>query len=247
MTLGVAAIVLLSYLTLNRPPPPRFTAPATADATSTATAPPKATARSKAAAALETAGADQARVLVVGDGFSTPPASGQGWPELVRSDLNSAGRPIETVVAAADQAGYAEPDADGATFGRLVQEAGGGFDLVVFFGSRFDIAAAGDVEDAAAAAFAAAQAASPEATLLVIGPAWPDAGPPGYIVTNRDAVAAAAGGSGAAFGDPLADGWFVGTDAALIDPDGVRPTAEGHRYLADLIGPVIERVLAERG
>jgi hypothetical protein len=245
MTLGVAAIVVLSYLTLNRPPPPRFTAPATVDATSTATA--TSTARPQATAARETPGADQARVLVVGDGFSTPPVSGQGWPELVRSDLDSAGRVMETVVAAADQAGYAESDPGGATFGRLVAEVGGGFDLVVFFGSRYDIAAAGDVEDAAVAAFAAAQAASPEATLLVIGPAWPDANPPGYIVTNRDAVAAAAGRSGAVFGDPLAEGWFAGTDAALIDPDGVRPTAEGHRYLADLMGPVIERVLAERG
>jgi hypothetical protein len=97
------------------------------------------------------------------------------------------------------------------------------------------------------AAFAAARAASPEATVLVIGPAWPDANPPGYIVTDGDAVAAAAGRSGAAFGDPLADVWFAGADAALIDPDAVRRTAERHRYLADLMGPVIECVLAERG
>ena len=77
----------------------------------------------------------------------------------------------------------------------------------------------------------------------MIGPAWPDANAPGYIETNRDAVAAAAGAFGAVFVDPLAQGWFVGATTALIDPDGVRPTAEGDRYLADLIGPVVERTL----
>jgi hypothetical protein len=242
MTLGVVAIVVLSYLTLHRPPPPRFTAPASADATSTP--PPAATPTS---AAPTTPAAEPARVLVVGEGFSTPPAAGGGWPELVRSDLESAGRPVEMSLTAVDLAGYAEPDPTGATFPRLAQDAGAGFDLVVFFGSRFDIASAGDVEAAATEAFAAVRAASPDASLVVIGPAWPDADAPGYIVTNRDAVAAAAGPFGAVFVDPLAEGWFADTAAALIDPDGVHPTPEGHRYLADRIGPVVERTLQARG
>jgi hypothetical protein len=49
------------------------------------------------------------------------------------------------------------------------------------------------------------------------------------------------------FVDPLAQGWFAGATAELIDPDQVHPTAEGHRYLADLIGPVVERTLQDRG
>jgi hypothetical protein len=118
---------------------------------------------------------------------------------------------------------------------------------VVFFGSRYDLAAAADVRAAATAAFGAVRRASPEVSLVVIGPAWPDANVPGYIVTNRDAVAAAAGPFGALFVDPLAQGWFAGTAAELIDPDGVRATAEGHRYLADLIGPVVARALEGRG
>ena len=52
---------------------------------------------------------------------------------------------------------------------------------------------------------------------------------------------------GAVFVDPLAQGWFTDATTALIDPDGVRPTVEGHRYLADLIGPVVERTLQDRG
>jgi hypothetical protein len=242
MALGVVAIVGLSYLALNRPPPPRFTAPASADATES-TRP----AAASTSTAPTTTPAGPARVLVVGDGLSSPPEAGGGWPELVRSDLESAGRPVELSVTAADLAGYAEPDAAGTTFLRLAQDAGSGFDLVVFFGSRYDLAAAGDVEAAAAAAFAAVRAASPECSLVVIGPAWPDANAPGYIETNRDAVAAAAGAFGAVFVDPLAQGWFVGATTALIDPDGVRPTAEGDRYLADLIGPVVERTLQDRG
>jgi hypothetical protein len=242
MVLGVVAIVTLSYLTLHRPPPPRFTAPPSADATETSR--PAAT---PTRPTPTTPAAEPVRILVVGDGLSSPPAAGGGWPELVASDLESAGRPAELSVTAADLAGYAEPDPAGTTFVRLAQDAGSGFDLAIFFGSRFDIAAAGDVEAAAAEAFAAVRAASPEASLVVIGPAWPDADVPGYIVTNRDAVAAAAGPFGAAFVDPLAQGWLAGNAAALIEPDGVRPTAEGHRYLADLIGPVVERVLQDRG
>jgi hypothetical protein len=242
MALGVVAIVVLSYLALHRPPPPRFTAPASAVATEPARAAPSPT-----SAAPTTPPTEPARVLVVGEGLSSPPAAGGGWPELVRGDLESAGRPVEMSVTAADLAGYAEPDPVGITFPGLAQQAGGDFDLVVFFGSRYDIAAAADVQAAATAAFEAARAASPDVSLVVIGPAWPDATPPGYIVTNRDAVAAAAAPFGAVFVDPLVEGWFVGTAATSIDPDGVRPTAEGHRYLADLIGPVVERALRDRG
>jgi hypothetical protein len=66
-------------------------------------------------------------------------------------------------------------------------------------------------------------------------------------VTDRDAVAAAVAPTGAVFVDPLTAGWFTGPAAAFLAPDGARPTAEGHRYLADLIGPVIERALPDIG
>src|SRR5215207_5676672 len=45
--------------------------------------------------------------------------------------------------------------------------------------------------------------------LLVIGPAWPGEPPPGYILTNRDAVSAAAAATGATFVDPLTGRWFA--------------------------------------
>ena len=242
MTLGVVAIVVLSYFTLNRPPPPGFTAPASAATTETPEPTEPAPTPASGSAATE-----PLRMLVVGDGLSMPPETGDGWPALVRTDLEAAGSTVEVVVDAADTAGYAEPDPSGDTFGTLAQAGGGGFDLVVLFGSRSDIAAAADVQAAAAATFAAVRAASPDAVLVVIGPAWQNGNPPGYIVTNRDALAAAVVPTGAQFVDPLAAGWFAGTSAGLVAPGGVRPTAEGHRYLADLIGPVVERALADGG
>jgi len=77
----------------------------------------------------------------------------------------------------------------------------------------------------------------------VIGPPWVNGNPPGYIVTDRDAVNAAAHAAGVGFVDPLAEGWFTGDAAAFIGPDGIHPTDQGHRYLADLIRPRIESVL----
>ena len=232
MALGVVAIGILSYLTVNRPPPPGFTAPDSAAATTTAPS-----------SAAETGDPDGLGVLVVGDAFTAASAEGTVWPDLVRADLEAAGRPVTVTVAAAEGSGYAQPAPTGVTFPVLAEQAGGGFDLVVFFGSQHDVAAAGDVATAADATFAAARAASPEAALVVIGPAWPTPGPPGYIVTNRDALAAAVVPSGAEFVDPLAAGWFSGTAPGLLTPDGARPTAAGHRYLADLIRPSIEAAL----
>lgn len=183
------------------------------------------------------------RILVVGDGLTTAAPGGTVWPDLVRADLEAAGRPVDVTVAATLGSGYAQPDANGATFSDLAEQAGSGFDLVVFSGSRHDLAAAPEVAAAADATFAAAREASPEAGLVVIGPAWTTPVPPGSILTNRDALAAAVVPSGAVFVDPLAAGWFSGTAPGLVAPDGTRPTAEGHRYLADLVRPVLETAL----
>jgi hypothetical protein len=245
MALGVVAIVVLSYLTLNRPPPPSFTAPASAAETSSAT--PSRAAPSPSAEREEPAAGDVPRVLVVGDGFTTAAADEAAWPELVRDALATEGRPVEVTVAAALGSGYAQPDANGVTFPVLAEQAGGDFDLLVFFGSRHDIAAAPAVSAAAGATFAAARAASPEAGLVVIGPVWTTPAPPGYILTNRDALATVAAPPGAVFVDPVAAGWFSGTAPELVTADGTRPTAEGHRYLADLLRPVIESALPAAG
>ena len=229
MAFGLLAIALMSYFVVHRPPPPTFTAPR-ADSASSASATGSAT----------TASPDPSRVLVVGDGLTADPAA---WPVLVVADRQGGDRPVELDVAAVDGCGYARPGPGSATFGSLVDGAGTGFDVVVFFGSQRDNAAAPDVQSAAEAAFRSVARASPEATVLAIGPAWGPS-PPGYIVTNRDAVGAAAEAAGVTFVDPLAEGWFDGADGALLGPDSRQPTEAGHRLLADRIGPLLDEALA---
>jgi len=50
---------------------------------------------------------------------------------------------------------------------------------------------------------------------------------------------------GAAFVDPIAEGWFVGRPD-LIGADGVHPTDAGHLYMAERIAPQIYRQLTIR-
>ncbi len=98
------------------------------------------------------------------------------------------------------------------------------------------------MQAAAEEAYRSVQAENAEAPLLVIGPPWVDGSPPASQLRNRDAVRAAAATVGAIFVDPLAEGWFADRPE-LIGADGVHPTDEGHRYMADLILPHIDAAL----
>ena len=241
MALGVVAIAVMSFLAANRPPPPSFTAPAPARATEEPAA---------SEPAADEPAPDEApqevRVLVVGDGITAvPPPGGAAWPQLVAEDIAGAGGPpLALTVTAVGDTGYVQAPG-GATFGRLAQDAGSDFDVVVFFGSRADSAAAPAIQAAAEAAFAAVRDASPDADLLVIGPAWPGVPPPAYIVSNRDAVAAAAATAEASFTDPLAEDWL--TAPGSVGPNGIGLTPEGQRFLAARIGPLVDQVLPADG
>jgi lysophospholipase L1-like esterase len=235
IALGLVACAVLGYFALNRPAPPEFTAPAAAAEPSTSSP-----------ARRSQPPADPVRVLAVGDQFTAGSEAGgagdAGWPQLVAADLTEDRRPVEVDVAAVAGSGYVQTSADGRTLGQLLEGTEAPYDVVVFFGSPNDTAAAADVQAAAQGAFATAKAASPDAQLVVIGPPWNSAEAPGYVVTDRDAVAAAAAASGATFVDPLELGWLQG-DAALVSADGAQPTDAGHRFLADQIGPLVQTAL----
>lgn len=228
MVISAAALAVLLPLSLNRTSP-AASAPAVTDEAPTSAA------------------AEPRRVLVVGDSYTAGSDMGgngaSGWPALVRADLAAKGRPVEVTLAAAGGSGYITVGPNGGSFVQLAEGAGGPADLVVVFGSRNDPGDAAAVGAAAAQTYERVKAQSPDAALLVIGPPWVDGDPPADMLANRDAIRGAATAAGATFIDPLADGWFDGRYSALIGSDGIHPTDEGHRHLADLIGPHIEGLL----
>jgi lysophospholipase L1-like esterase len=119
-------------------------------------------------------------------------------------------------------------------------------DLVVLFGSRFDAAGIADrVGGAAQQAISSIRDRAPDATLVIIGPAWPGAAPPAGVRNNRDVIRAAAEAASVTFVDPLDEGWLTGA-RGLIGADGVHPTDEGQVHLADRIQPVVEAALRGR-
>jgi acyl-CoA thioesterase-1 len=234
MAVSVVAIAVMSYLLVNRPPPPGFVAPESAQSS----------AEVPAGASAEVPG-EELRVLVVGDGATAVPEGEVGWPQLVAEGIAAEGPPVEMRVVAADGSGYLQAPPGGSTFAELAESAGPDWDVVVFFGSRHDISVAADVQAAAQSTFEAARAASPDAELLAIGPAWPLIPAPGYIMTNRDAISGAAATEGVRFVDPLAQTWLAAP--GLTGPDGESPSEAGRRALADRILPLVAELVPAGG
>lgn len=184
-------------------------------------------------------------VLVIGDSYTG--GSGEGgngaanWTALVQDDLPE----VNLQVAAAGGAGYtATSPITGETFVDLAEKnATEDIDLYVVFGSRNDGADPAAIGEAASTVYSTLLAASPDADLLVIGPPWVSGDVPDSVRAARDAVRDAARAVGATWLDPLAKGWFF-DQPQLIGSDGVHPTDDGHKYMADRIAPVMEKMLA---
>lgn len=181
-------------------------------------------------------------VYVIGDsltGGSDEGGRGQNsWPRVLNQEL---GDGYSLAEATAGQAGYTNRGQSGVTFGDMAQSlvtpAGS---LVVFFGSRTD--AGQNFGPAAAKTFESVKVADPNAKVLVVGPPWPTRQVPAGVLNLRDTLREAAATAGASFFDPIAAGWFVGRPG-LIGKDGVHPTDEGHRYLAQMFSPLIVSAL----
>lgn len=201
----------------------------------------------------------------VQDYYSNPPAP-KPHPDLVTiigdsytggssEGGNKAANWVARVQQTFDQANFDNEGVGGTgytsqvnSFGsRIAGSIGPNTDLVVFFGSRNDVASPpATVGAAASSAYAEVKRIAPKAKLLVIGPAWGGGPVPEPMLEVRDAVRAAASASGASFVDPLADRWFLTPDTEiLIGADGVHPTDEGHAFLATAIGPQISAALAQ--
>jgi len=85
---------------------------------------------------------------------------------------------------------------------------------------------------------------APDATLIVVGPPSTPADPGQQLTEIRDALQKSAQQSRGTFADPLALGWFQGSDSMYIGPDGEHPTAAGEQYLAQHMEEILTPVLA---
>ena len=185
--------------------------------------------------------ADPSRIAVIGDSYTAGTDQGgsgpRSWPQIAWQLLARQGVPVDADVAAEGGAGYGQRGSRGSIFEDLTAQAVRHNDaLVIFFGSRNDQ----PVDPQKFSGFAAetlhlARYAAPGAKFLVIGPPWPTASP---VLKIRDSLRDQAAQIGAAFIDPIADGWFVGRPD-LIGQDGVHPNDAGHAYMADKIAPLI--------
>lgn len=184
------------------------------------------------------------KVVVVGDSLSTGMGSTaqEAWPSLISAAPLDPEDNIDVVNASQNGSGYVTVGSNNSTFGSQVEQAvTSDTELVVFFGSENDMGnTSQDIGAAATAAFAAAQAKSPHAVVLAVGPPAYKAQPEAARLAVRDAVKNAASGAGALFVDPIEQGWFVGQVAELVGPDGVHPTAAGQRYLQAQLEKIIK-------
>lgn len=187
-------------------------------------------------------------IAVIGDSYTTGANEGglgpKGWATLAWQELAQGGTPVTADVVAEGGAGYVARGNHGSIFGDLTARAVQPDDvLIVFFGSRNDKDAdPAVITSMSHDALAAAARVAPSARILVIGPPWPTADVPPSVLRIRDILKAQAQQAGAAFSDPIAEGWFVGRPE-LIGADGIHPTDAGHAYMADKIAPLIGQQL----
>jgi len=185
-----------------------------------------------------------AQVLFVGDGID-PSGAANDWSALTASTLGLAGTPVQRSVAAADGAGWASRSADGRTFTDLVSAvATPQTRVVVLLGSRNDLSAPGDVAAGAARTLETVRAVAPEAQAVVVAPPpLGDDGAPALLQQRRELTAAAAT-TGALFLDPSTSGWAY-QPTWTTDADGsVRLTSDGQVQLAQVVLPVVQRLLS---
>jgi lysophospholipase L1-like esterase len=210
--------------TLDRGEAPPLTAPARAEAVPIAPRQAVAAPRTRPVAAF------------LGDSYTTgyngAGLGRAGWPAIVSAaihlrSLNRAvagtgfinpgwtAQPIRTRVAAVVRA---HP--------RIVFLAGGHNDR------RFATAA---VTAAADVVIDRLHRALPDTILVVVGPIWRTGDAPRSLRRLRDHLRRKSAAVGALFIDPIRGGWFAGSAARLIGPDGIHPTNAGHRHIAQLV------------
>ncbi|MGC4961684.1 SGNH/GDSL hydrolase family protein [Gordonia sp. DT218] len=187
------------------------------------------------------------RISIIGDSYTTGSAMGgygdRNWTKILRSELWAThGIALQTQTLAAGGSGYVKRGIDGTRFaddGALVHPRS---QVVIVFGSRNDIAAAGAVGNAADDVYSAIRARVPDAKLLVVGAPWVDGAVPEPISTINSELATEAEVAGAEFADPAAANWLAGGATQAVGADGIHPTDYGHRLIAAHMEHLLLRV-----
>jgi lysophospholipase L1-like esterase len=182
-------------------------------------------------------------MVVLGDSIASGSSYGgrgsHGWPYIVAQKLGLLSFPC-----AQPGTGYTtvDPFGSGKAYTariRCVVELKP--DILIAEGSRND-------DDGEATKKAAAEVLGklrqelPEAKFLVIGPLYLDK-TDGRTTPVNEAVKAAATSLGLTYVDTIKEGWFTGSARSFVAEDGIHPTDEGHRYLANLVVPLVTRML----
>jgi len=181
-------------------------------------------------------------VTVIGDSYVN-----QGWADLVQQQLRNTDA-VKTDMQAASSPGsgyvFRSPGTNQTVLGENAAQLIRPDDaLVVFIGSRYDGRAQSlpELPNAVHGVFTQAKQTAPQAKLLVIGPMYPEGGPPRQILQARDIVRDQAAAVGATFVDPIAEGWLVD------QPDAIRTgnlTDAGNVFLAQKMYPLLQKALA---
>lgn len=178
-------------------------------------------------------------VSIIGDSYTEGSAmntAGLAWPSLI---AERTGWTVD--VHAIGGSGYVATNPDrepaGSTFVTRAGDVDPAASVVIFLGSRND-SSGNELSAATVGGINAAMQAAPNAAVVVVGPPWTDSEPSEEILATRDTLRAAAEAAGAAWVDPIDQGWFP-TGSGLIGEDGVHPNDAGHARLADLIEPLI--------
>ena len=204
---------------------------------------------------LETADGRRLRLALVGDSY----LNGKGAPERRGMGVRLA-RTLDARLLnfAEGGTGWADdgPDEETKSFdehARAVLRRSP--DLVVIAGGYNDHAAINkDLEtydDVAASArsLLGALGRDPEVRTVVIGPFWVSGDPPLSMLLLRDVLKAEVERAGAAWIDPIAEGWIsgdrrdrTGNAAVFIRGNRIHPTPRGHRYLAQRMARAIREL-----
>lgn len=190
-------------------------------------------------------------ILYIGDSYTGGSDMGGykefNWTSVVAAGITKTGQEIHTDVLPRGGAGYFKPGQVNETFGQALAKSNfAGDDVIVVFGSINDSDQPVDKVGAAARdLYAELKKRSPNAKLIIVGPAWPHTVAPANMLLIKDELKADATAAGATFVDPIVDGWFRGDFQRLIGTDGTHPTNEGHAYMAGLLLPVIQDAVAK--